>query len=108
MRLRVRVGVHVAFFAKKAEFDEAQLRSFIHGSAEDACWHPEDRLLIRLCDALHAECDIGDALWEELRGSYGEEVILELLLLAGFYRTVSYLTRALRLPLEPYAARFPL
>ena len=33
--------------------------------------------------------------------------MLELLLLAGFYRTVSYLTNALRLPLEPYAARFP-
>ena len=28
--------------------------------------------------------------------------MLELLLLAGFYRTVSYLTNALRLPLEPY------
>jgi hypothetical protein len=33
--------------------------------------------------------------------------MLELLLLAGFYRTVSYLTNALRLPPEPYAARFP-
>jgi hypothetical protein len=33
--------------------------------------------------------------------------MLELLLLAGFYRTVSYLTNSLRLPLETYAARFP-
>jgi len=33
--------------------------------------------------------------------------MLELLLLAGFYRTVSYLTNALRLPPEAYAARFP-
>ena len=32
--------------------------------------------------------------------------IVELLLVAGFYRTVAYLTRALRLPLEPFAARF--
>ncbi len=28
-------------------------------------------------------------------------------MLAGFYRTVSYLTNGLRLPSEPYAARFP-
>jgi len=28
-------------------------------------------------------------------------------MLAGFYRTVSYLTNVLRLPLEPDAARFP-
>ena len=27
-------------------------------------------------------------------------------MLAGFYRTVSYLTNALHLPLEPDAARF--
>ena len=40
-------------------------------------------------------------------GTLPEEAVLELLLLAGFYRTVSYLTNALRLPLEPYAARFP-
>ena len=100
-------GVHVAFFAKKAGFDEAQLRSFVHGSAEDACWSAEDRRLIRFCDALHADCDISDELWAELRGSFSEEAMLELLLLAGFYRTVSYLTRALRLPLEPFAARFP-
>jgi hypothetical protein len=37
---------------------------------------------------------------------FSEEAMLELLMLAGFYRTVSYLTNALRLPLEPYAARF--
>ena len=33
--------------------------------------------------------------------------MLELLLLAGFYRTVSYLCNALQLPLERDAARFP-
>ena len=99
-------GVHVAFFAKRVGFDEAQLRSLVRGGAEDACWQGEDALLIRLCDALHASCDIDDALWAELRAQFSEEAMLELLLLAGFYRTVSYLTNALRLPLEPYAARF--
>ena len=33
--------------------------------------------------------------------------MLELLMLCGFYRTVSYLANALRLPLEEGAARFP-
>lgn len=100
-------GVHVAFFAKRAGLDADQLRSTVHGGTDDACWSVEDRLLIRFCDALHASCDIDDALWAELRGTFSEEVMLELLLLAGFYRTVSYLTTALRLPLEPFAARFP-
>jgi len=100
-------GVHVAFFAKRADLDDAQLRSTVLGEPQDACWSVEDALLIRFCDALHTHCAIDDALWAELRGVFKEEAILELLLLAGFYRTVSYLTNALRLPPEPFAARFP-
>jgi alkylhydroperoxidase family enzyme len=100
-------GVHVAFFAKRAGLYEAQLRSLVRGGPGDACWEAQDALLIRFCDALHETCDIDDALWVELRAQFSEEAMLELLLLAGFYRTVSYLTNALRLPLEPYAARFP-
>ena len=100
-------GVHIAFFAKRAGLDAGQQRSLVHGGAGDACWSVEDALLIRFCDALHERCDIDDGLWGELRAGFSEEAILELLLLAGFYRTVSYLTNALRLPLEAYAARFP-
>jgi alkylhydroperoxidase family enzyme len=100
-------GVHIAFFAERVGLDAAQQRSLVRGDAADACWSGTDGLLIRLCDALHDDCDVGDALWAELRATFTEEALLELLLLAGFYRTVSYLTKALRLPLEPYAARFP-
>ena len=100
-------GVHIAFFAERAGLDEAQQRSLVRGGPGDACWNAEDALLIRFCDALHAACDLDDALWTELRAQFSEEAMLELLLLAGFYRTVSYLTNALRLPLESYTARFP-
>jgi alkylhydroperoxidase family enzyme len=100
-------GVHAAFFAKRAGLDADQLRATVHGSVSDACWSAEDRLLLRLCDALHERCDVDDSLWAELRANFSEESLLELLLLAGFYRTVSYLTNALRLPSEPFAQRFP-
>jgi alkylhydroperoxidase family enzyme len=100
-------GVHIAFFAKRAGLAEAEQRSLVEGDAADSCWSAEDALLIRFCDALHATCDVDDALWAQLKAQFSEPAILELLLLAGFYRTVSYLTNVLRLPLEPYAARFP-
>ena len=100
-------GVHAAFFAKRAGLDAAQLRSTVRGGPDDSCWSAEDRLLVRFCDALHARCDVDDALWGEMRATFSEEAMLELLLLAGFYRTVSYLTNALRLPPEPFAACFP-
>jgi alkylhydroperoxidase family enzyme len=100
-------GVHIAFFAAKAKLTEAQIHSLVHGGAGDPCWNAGDALLVRFCDELHATAAVSDALWADLKKEYSDEAILELLLLAGFYRTVSYLTNALRLPLEPYAARFP-
>ncbi len=42
-----------------------------------------------------------------LRSHLGEEALLELLLLAGYYRTVSYLTNALQLAQEGRSAGFP-
>ncbi len=100
-------GVHVTFFAERVALDGPQLASLVHGGGDDPCWSGQERLLIALCDALHAGCDVNDALWADLAAQFTEEALLELLLLAGFYRTVSYLTNALRLPLESFAARFP-
>jgi len=100
-------GVHVAIFAAKVGFDVAQLRSLASGNADDPGWSDDERALLRMCDALHRECTLGDALWAELTRHFDDEATLELLMLAGFYRTVSYLTNGLRLPLEPGAARFP-
>jgi alkylhydroperoxidase family enzyme len=99
-------GVHVALFAERAELTPAQIASLVSGSAEDSCWSAQERMLLRLCDALHRHCAVEDELWDALRTTFSEEAMLELLMLAGFYRTVSYLTNALRLPLEPFAARF--
>ena len=100
-------GVHIEAFGDHVGFTSAQVRSLATAGAADDCWTPEEALLLRMCDTLHATCSLDDALWQRLRGQFSEEAMLELLLLAGFYRTVSYLTNALALPLEPGAARFP-
>ena len=100
-------GVHVAFFAKTAGLDAAMLDSLANGGADDSCWSFEDRLLIRAYDQLHATSDIDDALWSAMARQFSDMALIEILMLAGFYRAVSYLTNALRLPLESYAARFP-
>jgi alkylhydroperoxidase family enzyme len=100
-------GVHARFFGRRADLDAAQLHSTVHGAPDDACWTPEEAVLIRLCDALHAACTLDDALWAELRAAFSEEAVMELLMLAGFYRTVAYLANALQLPPERFALRFP-
>ena len=100
-------GVHVSFFAERAEFTEAQIASTAKSGASDPVWTEEERLLLAVCDQLHESCNVDDQTWSVLRDAFAEEAILEILMLAGFYRTVSYLTNALRLPNEPYGARFP-
>jgi alkylhydroperoxidase family enzyme len=100
-------GVHAAFFGGRVGIGEAERASLVHGGPDDDCWSDDERLLLRLCDELHATCTVSDALWADLTEAYEERAILELLLVAGFYRTVSYLTGALRLPLEAFAASFP-
>lgn len=100
-------GVHITFFGARAGLTPAQLESLVHGMPQDDCWSPQDRLLLRLCDELHDTATLTDELWGALREEHSEEAMLELLLLAGFYRTVSYLCNSTRLPLEPDAERFP-
>jgi alkylhydroperoxidase family enzyme len=100
-------GVHIAFFAERAELTAAQIASTAKSGASDPVWTEEERLLLTVCDELHEGCNIHDQTWSALRDAFAEEAILEILMLAGFYRTVSYLTNALCLPNEPYGARFP-
>jgi alkylhydroperoxidase family enzyme len=50
---------------------------------------------------------VDDDLWSTLRAAYSEEQLLECIVLTGFYHTVSFVTNALRLPLEANGARFP-
>jgi alkylhydroperoxidase family enzyme len=101
-------GVHVSVFAAKAGLTEAQITSLTIGEPDDTCWSDADRLLVRLCDSLQENCTVDDELWAELIRHHSDEALLELLMLAGAYRTVSYLVNALRLPAEPGARRFPL
>ncbi len=99
-------GVHVAAFAAKADLTADQVASLTFGGPDDACWSDDDRLLIRLCDCLHRQCTVDDGLWEELSSTFSAEAIIELIMLAGTYRTVSYLVTSLRLPLEHDSGRF--
>lgn len=93
-------GLRVHFFSGQAGLTPAQIHASVRGAAEYTAWTDEDRLLLRLADALQDDCDIGDTLWAELAVHFSEEAILELLLLAGYYRTVAYLANGLRLPPE--------
>lgn len=100
-------GVHVAIYGGKAEWTPEQLRSTVHGNADDACWSAEDRLVIRLADQLHDTSRVDDALWTEASAQFAEEQLVELIMLAGLYHAVSFMINATGVQHEAFAPRFP-
>ena len=100
-------GVHVATFADAAHLTEAQIRATVQGAADASCWSAAEQALVATVDALHHRATLDDAEFKALAAHYDEAQIFEIILLCGFYRTVSYLANGLALPLEATAARFP-
>jgi alkylhydroperoxidase family enzyme len=100
-------GVHIAVFGAKAQWTPEQMRSSVHGTAGDACWGVEERLVIRLADQLHDTDRVDDPLWQELSARFAPEQLVELIMLAGLYHGVSYLINAAGVQHEAFAPRFP-
>jgi alkylhydroperoxidase family enzyme len=100
-------GVHVATFAGPARLTDEEVRATVLGDADAPFWSEPERAMIAAVDALHDRATLTDAEYKALSAHYDDDKILEIILLCGFYRTVSYLANALALPLEGMAARFP-
>jgi alkylhydroperoxidase family enzyme len=100
-------GVHIALFAEAADLSDEQVRATVLGTADAPCWSAAEQALIAAVDALHDSATLDDAEFAALAAHYDDAKIFEIMLLCGFYRTVSYLANGLALPLEEKAARFP-
>jgi alkylhydroperoxidase family enzyme len=95
-------GVHAAFFY---ELSHDEIAGTVPGS--DYPWRERDRLLLRLADELDATGTLPDVLWAELQAHWSHSQLLELIVLAGWYRTISYVINALGIEHEEWAPRFP-
>ena len=100
-------GVHVATFAASAQLTAEQIRATVLRDADARCWSSGETALLATVDALHHRATLNDAEFAALSAHYDADQILEIILLCGFYRTVSYLANSLALSPESGAARFP-
>ena len=100
-------GVHIASYARKAELDEAQVYSIVHGSPRDACWSAKDRAVLAMVDELHAGGRLSSASYQAVAAHFSAEVIIELLALAGWYHAISFVANGAGTELEDWAPRFP-
>ncbi len=100
-------GVHVALFRERARLTPEAIAATCDPGADASAFAPREQLLLRLVDELHDTSAVSDGLWRALCAEWSEAQLIELVAIAGFYHMISFLTNALRLPLEPYGARFP-
>jgi len=100
-------GVHAAFFGKAVGFGDRQLAATVTGPADDPVWSERESVVIRLADELHDTAEASDATYGELERHFTAEQILELVVTAGWYHTISFVIGAARIALEPWAERFP-
>jgi alkylhydroperoxidase family enzyme len=100
-------GVHVALFAEVARLTDEQVRATVLEGANAPCWTQSEQALIAAVDALHHRATLSADEFAALSAHYDDAKIFEVMLLCGFYRTVSYLANGLDLPLEEMGSRFP-
>ena len=72
-----------------------------------AGWSADDAALLAMADELCAGNDVSDATWARLAQRWSEQQLLDLLVLAGFYRLVSGFLRSVRVQREPGTPGFP-
>lgn len=100
-------GVHAVGFGPEVGLDQDLLEAFVTQPPDAALFDEHIRLLVTAADELHDEATLSATTWRELQKAYDDAQLLELLLLTGWYRTLSTVITSVALPLESWAARFP-
>jgi 4-carboxymuconolactone decarboxylase len=73
----------------------------------DHDWSDDDRALIALADDLATDDCVGDETWSALRVRWNDAELVELLIVAGFYRMVSGFLNSAGVQLDPGVPGFP-
>ncbi|MCX4432273.1 MULTISPECIES: carboxymuconolactone decarboxylase family protein [Streptomyces] len=100
-------GVHMATYAETAGLTARQVTLTATGGPDHPAWSGRQAALLRAVDELHDTARVGDAAWSGLREHLDEPEVLELLVLAGWYRTIAYVANGARIEPEPWALALP-
>jgi 4-carboxymuconolactone decarboxylase len=77
------------------------------GGVGDGGWSDDDRALVDMVDELCGDDVVSEPTWKRLAARWSEEQLLELLVLAGYYRLVSGLLNSVGVALEPDTPGWP-
>jgi alkylhydroperoxidase family enzyme len=97
-------GQHT-IIGRKAGLTDEEITRLTEDSLEG--WDEGDRLLVALADDLHADDKVDDSTWAGLAERWSEPELIELLVLAGFYRLISGFLNSTGVQLEPGTPGWP-
>jgi alkylhydroperoxidase family enzyme len=97
-------GQHT-LLGRRAGLTDAEIAAL--AEARDHEWSDGDQALIALADELCATNNVSDATWARLAGRFSEPELLELVLLAGYYRMVSGFLNTIGIELDPGVPGWP-
>lgn len=91
-------GEHVAQ-AKRLGVTAEEIEAVIIGSGSPL-WNNHERAILKAVEELHERAMVDDNTWAQLAERYGDEQMLELLILIGQFTATAYFQNSLRLRLE--------
>ena len=97
-------GQHTTIGKAAGLTDEEVARLADCGAGE---WATADQALVDMVDELCADDVVSESTWGALRQRWDETQVLELLVLAGYYRLVSGMLNSVRVALEPATPGWP-
>lgn len=104
-RARYEFGQHT-LIGRRCGLTDAEIVALTLPAA-DHRWSDDDRALIALADELADDDCVGDATWARLASRWGDAELVELLVLAGFYRMVSGFLNSAGVQLDDGVPGFP-
>ncbi len=98
-------GQHT-IIGKRVGLKEEEIAALIRKPASYA-WQADDAALIALADDLCTDDCVSDRTWQQLAGRWDEAQLVELVMLAGFYRMVSGFLNSTGVQLDPDTPGWP-
>ena len=104
-RAQYEFGQHT-IIGKQCGLTDAEIAALTR-EPDEHDWSSSDRSLIALADELHADDCVSDATWATLSDRWTEAELVELLVVAGFYRLVSGFLNSTGVQLDDGVPGFP-
>jgi AhpD family alkylhydroperoxidase len=77
----------------------------VRSGPEAPGWTPRRQLLLRACDEMHIDGEIGGPTWSGLAAELEDRLLIELCLLIGHYEMLAMTLNTLRVQLDPPSKR---